>query len=558
MSLKSSPAPSLVALLIVLSASAASLRAGTISLAWDAVVHEDLAGYRIYYGTSPDALNQTIDTGLMTEATLPGLADCTTYHVAVKAVDQSGLESPSFSNVVAGWARPEIASAAPATIERGSAVQLVVQGSNFQAGATVQMSNAGVIVGGVTYEGCSLLRLELIVDAAAATGPVDVQVVNPDHVFGSGAALFEIIEDGSGPLISDPQAASVGSTTATVTWSTDEPADSQVFFREGGDSSYQATALSHALVDSHAVELTGLVPGTAYEYYVRSADGAGNVSTADGAGFTTETNGFAYLRIEAESVSAAPPLESHSGAEAFDDAWVSLAEGAPAGSPSNPAGSWNYGFHLTSAGEWRLWFRIRGDSSDADGWLEGVDGSALAVVEATQAAEWEWVAGRSHALDAGLHTLTLGGYEAGASLDRVLLTDDPDFLPSEQPGDDVTAPSPVAALAAAALDSAVALSWTNPSDQDLSRVVVCFRTDGRAPAHPLDGWPLLDSAASPGGTETLGHDGLTNGLVYHYAVFALDGAGNVARPAAAQAAPEAPAEPLAEVENLRRTDVVGY
>jgi len=558
MSQKPSPARRFLLLLIACSIPTAAPLAGTISIAWDPVVHDQLAGYRVYYGTSPDALVQVFEAGPSTEATLTGLVDCTTYYLAVKAVAQNGLESPSFSNLITGWARPEVASAAPATVERGSAVQLAVQGGNFQPGATVSFSNPGVSVGATTSAGCSQMLVDVIVDPAAATGAVDVRVVNPDQVFGNGAGLFTIIEDGTGPAISNVRAADVGSTTATVTWSTDESADGQVFFRKAGDTAYQATDVSSALVESHSIGLTGLAPEATYEYYVRSVDGVGNSSTADGAGFTTGASGYVYLRIEAESATVTAPLELGSGSAAFDGAWVGLAAGTPTGSPSTPSGSWDYGFHVPADGEWRLWFRVRGAAADADGWLEGVDGATLAYVEPAQAGEWEWVAGRSYTLEAGLHTLTLGGYEAGANLDRVILTDDPEFLPSEAPGDDVDSPAPIAALAAAALDAAVALSGTNPSDQDLARVVIRFRTDGRAPAHPLDGWPLLDRAAAPGAAETLTHDGLTNGVLYHYAAFALDGAGNVAEPATGQAAPEAPTEPLGEVENLHRTDVVGY
>jgi len=404
------------------------LHAGTISISWDPVVHEDLAGYRIYYGTSPDALNQTFDTGLAAEATLSGLADCTTYYLAVKAVTQGGLESQSFSNLITGWARPEVVSADPVTMERGTAVQLALHGSNFQDGAAVQLSNADVAIGGVTHGGCGQLLLDLVVGPSAATGPVDVRVINPDQVFGDGSGLFAITVDTSGPQLSDLQAESVGSTTATVTWATDEPSDSQVFWREVGASTYQATDVAPAQVTEHAVELTGLAPGTAYEFYARSVDGSGNASTAAGAGFTTSNNGNSYLRIEAESVTATAPLESRSGLDAFDGEWVSLAAGTPTGSPGEPSGVWEYGFHLPEAGNWRLWFRVRGDAADADGWLEGVDGAGLAYVQPTQAGDWEWVAGRSYTLDAGLHTLALGGYEPGASLDRVILTDDPEVV----------------------------------------------------------------------------------------------------------------------------------
>ena len=45
------PLALLAALVALLSGHAAS--AGTVSLAWDPVADSDLAGYRVYYGTSP-------------------------------------------------------------------------------------------------------------------------------------------------------------------------------------------------------------------------------------------------------------------------------------------------------------------------------------------------------------------------------------------------------------------------------------------------------------------------------------------------------------------------
>ena len=46
---------------------------------------------------------------------------------------------------------------------------------------------------------------------------------------------------------------------------------------------------------------------------------------------------------------------------------------------------------------------------------------------------WEWIAGRSYSLNVGLHALTVGGRESETRLDRVLITDDPGFVPTEQP-----------------------------------------------------------------------------------------------------------------------------
>lgn len=60
----------------------------------------DLAGYTIYYGTSPDALTQTVDVASAgaTDYVVQGLSQGTWYF-AVAAYTNSGLQS-SFSTVV--------------------------------------------------------------------------------------------------------------------------------------------------------------------------------------------------------------------------------------------------------------------------------------------------------------------------------------------------------------------------------------------------------------------------------------------------------------------------
>ena len=66
---------------------------------------------------------------------------------------------------------------------------------------------------------------------------------------------------------------------ATVTWTTDEPADSRVDYGTTAGSLTQ-NATDASAVTAHSVRLTGLTPGTTYHYRVRSADGSGNATTS--------------------------------------------------------------------------------------------------------------------------------------------------------------------------------------------------------------------------------------------------------------------------------------
>jgi len=195
-------------------------------------------------------------------------------------------------------------------------------------------------------------------------------------------------------------------------------------------------------------------------------------------------------------------------------------------------------------------------NSSSAAWYEEIDGDGFALIAPATAGAWEWVAGRSYGLNAGLHVLTLGGGDAQARIDRVLITDDAGFLPTEAPGGDITPPSTVSALSALGDDGSVALSWTNPSDSGAMRVVVRYSTGSSHPAYPDDGSPLIDRSATPGVADSVLHTGLTNGTTYRYSVFVFDEWGNASGPSMVTATPQAPVEPLGQVGNLRRTDTL--
>jgi type IV pilus assembly protein PilY1 len=80
-----------------------SALAAQIKLAWDANSESDLAGYKVYYGTSSKSYAGTVDVGNITSHTLTGLTQGQTYYVAVTAYNSSGSES-GYSSEVSGVA----------------------------------------------------------------------------------------------------------------------------------------------------------------------------------------------------------------------------------------------------------------------------------------------------------------------------------------------------------------------------------------------------------------------------------------------------------------------
>lgn len=88
--------------------------------------------------------------------------------------------------------------------------------------------------------------------------------------------LTEVLH--ASPTITGVAASSVSSSGATISWTTDEPADSQVKY--GTSAAYNlSTPLDSSLGTAHSVDLTGLSASTTYHYQVASRDGSSNLST---------------------------------------------------------------------------------------------------------------------------------------------------------------------------------------------------------------------------------------------------------------------------------------
>jgi hypothetical protein len=100
-------------------------------------------------------------------------------------------------------------------------------------------------------------------------------------------------------------------------------------------------------------------------------------------------------------------------------------------------------------------------------------------------------------------------------------------------------PAPVSSLMAVAGHSMVQLTWTNPSDPDLSGTMIRCGTAGY-PAGPDQGTLLVNRPGSPGSFDSFTDSGAVNGTTYYYAAFTYDGVPNYSAGTLASAKPYLP------------------
>lgn len=108
------------------------------------------------------------------------------------------------------------------------------------------------------------------------------------NVCGWSAGTFTTaaIIDVDPPVFSGISYINLATTSVTIIWTTDEPADSQVDY--GSTTGYgNSTTLDANRVLSHSVPITGLISGSLYHFRVKSRDAAGNLATSGDYSFTT-------------------------------------------------------------------------------------------------------------------------------------------------------------------------------------------------------------------------------------------------------------------------------
>ena len=180
--------------------------------------------------------------------------------VAAVALNVTATE-PTSSPFVTVW---------PAGITRPKASNL-----NVVAGQTIP--NAVVV--GVGADG----KISLFNSAGTTHLVVDITGWYPTPSVG----------DLTAPAISSVSVGSITSTSASVAWTTDEPATGRADY--GPTAAYGSSSpLASGLTISHTRAISGLQPATTYHYRVRSTDAAGNERVSGDATFTTSSGALSF------------------------------------------------------------------------------------------------------------------------------------------------------------------------------------------------------------------------------------------------------------------------
>jgi len=183
--------------------------------------------------------------------------------------------SPSTTGAIITWTTNE---ASNSTVLYGTAsanLNLTATGNTNATSHTVSLSG---LASGTTY----YYRVQSA-DAAGNTAASPAPASAP-------ASFTTTAVDTTPPVIS-AIAAAPSSDRATITWTTNEPANSRVDY--GTTAALGQNASDAALVTSHSITILGLTPGTSYQYRLTSVDASGNSAQSPAAPvltFTTSTS----------------------------------------------------------------------------------------------------------------------------------------------------------------------------------------------------------------------------------------------------------------------------
>jgi hypothetical protein len=237
--------------------------------------------------------------------TLTALAPGTTYYSAALSTGAGGetSKSPNFTFTTVGATGPPSISDVTATDITANAA--TIKWTTNQASASQVEFGATTAYGSLSAFNASPVTSHSLTLPGLTPGRsynyAALSVNAAGRVGKSANATFTT--PGAAPLLKDAIVSNITATTATITWTTDQPAASQVAY--GMTLKYGfLSAYNTALVTAHAVTLSGLKPGTSYHCAASSTNSAGMQNSSADIKFTTPA-GLAHSGTRSSNTVAA-------------------------------------------------------------------------------------------------------------------------------------------------------------------------------------------------------------------------------------------------------------
>jgi hypothetical protein len=138
---------------------------------------------------------------------------------------------------------------------------------------------------GVGVNGTLSLNYDsLVTSGSTVFSPLSDLIINGISQDSFAGGVYNPFPDTVPPIISNINV-TAGTSTAVITWNTDENATSTVNY--GLTTGYGTASSSSASVTSHTIRLGLLTPNTTYHYRISSQDALGNLATSSDLTFTT-------------------------------------------------------------------------------------------------------------------------------------------------------------------------------------------------------------------------------------------------------------------------------
>jgi len=255
---------------------------------------DDSANFTLDYGTSATVLSSSSSNPTFTTShstNLSSLISNTTYYFNITSCNYDGYCAEYGVFSITTDVTPDVT----APIITGIANSSIAVSSAVITWTTDEISDSMVKYGTAsgTYSSSTTNTTNTTSHSITLTGLSEdttyYYVVNSTDTSGNPAQSAEYsfaTPDVTAPVISSVASGSIIGGSATITWTTDEAADSQVSYGTASGT-YTLSVSSSSFVTSHSRGLSGLSSDTTYYYRVVSNDSSGNSRQSSESSFST-------------------------------------------------------------------------------------------------------------------------------------------------------------------------------------------------------------------------------------------------------------------------------